>query len=204
MNRKILPKKEKFRKKQIERNLERARTNKNAGIVISIAGLFFIVFLGNMWLNRNNEILQSDIKEIEGTVVNKLELKRQRKNGYYMTIKTKEYPNIDFRIGDYGMYALKRYSIQEKVEVGDRIKIDIKKEDYEKLNPSPDGIKKITVYGVRDDEVEYLNVSGYNREFKNDRNSIFAYILLAYSFWMFGIGVRLWIKNKKLVANYTQ
>jgi hypothetical protein len=200
MNNKKLTRKEKVEISQLKKKFEKAKSDKKLGIGFSIGGLIFILFFGNIWLNRNHEILKTELITIEGTVTNKLELKWRRRVGHSMTIQIKEYPNIDFRIGRFGTQALKSYQIRDKVEIGDKIQIDTKRKEYENLNPSSNNRKVIDVYGVRDNEVEYLNVNGYNREFSKDRNSISMYLILGFSFWMLGYGIYLITKNRKKPA----
>lgn len=200
MSNKKLTRKEKVEISQLKKKFERAKSDKKLGIGFSIGGLIFILFFGNMWLNRNHEILKTELITIEGTVTNKLELKWRRRAGHSMTIQIKEYPNIDFRIGRFGTQALKSYQIRDKVEISDKIQIDIKRKEYENSNPSSNNRKVIDVYGVRDNEVEYLNVNGYNREFRKDRNSISMYLILGFSFWMLGYGIYLVTKNRKKPA----
>lgn len=200
MNSKKLTRKEKVEISQLKNKFERAKSDKKTGIGFSIGGLIFILFFGNMWLNRNHEILQTELITIEGTVTNKLELKWRGRAGHSMTIQIEEYSNIEFRIGRFGTQALKSYQIRDKVEIGDKIQIDIKRKEYENSNPSFNNRKVIAVYGVRDNEVEYLNVSGYNREFRKDRNSISMYLILGFSFWMLGYGIYLTTKNRKKPA----
>ena len=135
-------------------NIKPSINIKTLGIALAVVGLAFILFFSNIWLNRNNIILPDELITIEVTVKNKLELERRRKPiRHYMQIQAKEYPNVIFEIRDIGTQAMKSSQIQQYVKIGDRIQIDVLKEDYEKLIFGPNSRKEIEVYGVRDNKI---------------------------------------------------
>ncbi|MBK9257409.1 MAG: hypothetical protein IPM42_18230 [Saprospiraceae bacterium] len=139
------------------------RKYKKLGTGLSICGLAFILIFGSMWINRNHEILQTELKTIEGELTNKLELKFQKTIGYSMTIQLNNYPDIKFRIGRFSVSGLKTNLFIKNIEIGDKIQIDIKQKDFENINKISPWGKSINIYGVRDSQLEYLNVSAYNR-----------------------------------------
>ena len=100
------------RRKKVEisqrnKNLLLNKKYKKLGICLAICGLAFILIFGNMWLNRNHKILQSELKTIEGELTNKLELKFQKTIGNSMTVLLNNYPNIKFRIGRFSVCGLR-------------------------------------------------------------------------------------------------
>lgn len=171
------------------------RKYKKLGICLAICGLAFILIFGSMWINRNHQILQTELKTIEGELANKLDLKFQKTIGYSMTIQLNNYPDVNFRIGKFSVSGLKTNLFIKNIEIGDKIQIDIEQKDYESINKMSPWGKSINIYGVRDNQLEYLNVSAYNRELKSDRNSVSMYIILGVSFFIFSYGLKLWLKN---------
>lgn len=79
MNNIKLTRREKVDISQRIKNLLLNRKYKILGIGLSICGLAFMLIFGSMWLNRNHEILQTELITIEGALTNKLELKFQKK-----------------------------------------------------------------------------------------------------------------------------
>lgn len=102
------------------------RKDKKLGIGLAICGLAFILIFGSMWINRNHEILQTELKTIEGELINKLELKFQKTIGYSMTIQLNNYPNVKFRIGRFSVSGLQTNLFIKNIGIGDKIQIDIK------------------------------------------------------------------------------
>ena len=195
MNNVKLTRREKVEISQRNKNLLINRKNKKLGICLAICGLAFFILFGNMWLNRNNEIPQTELKTIEGELANKLELKFQKTSGNSMTIRLKEYPKINFTIGRFSVSGLRTNILIENISIGDKIQIDIMRKDFESINKPSYWNKSINVYGVRDRQLEYLNVSAFNRALKRDRNSVSMYLLLGFSIFIFGYGLNLWHKN---------
>ena len=146
-----------------------------------------------MWINRNHEIKKDELISIKGTISNNLEVKRKKSVGSSMIIRLNEYPKIEYRIGRFSISRLKVNSLQENVEIGDKIQIDVMKNDYSEIVPNKQ--RRISVYGLRDENMEYLNVNSHNWAKKKDRNSIAAYLILGFSFWILGYGLYLITKN---------
>ncbi|KGE84860.1 hypothetical protein [Phaeodactylibacter xiamenensis] len=195
MTGKELTKKEKIKRSQLERQLKNSKAERKSAIWIITLGIVFILIFGNMWINRNQEIKKDELILIAGTVSNKLELKREKSIGSSMIIQLDEYPRIDFKIGRFSAPGLKLTSLQNNIMVGDRIQIDILKDDYS--NDRLSDQRTISVYGLRNDELEFLDVNSYNETRKKDRNSISMYLLLGFSFWVLGYGIYLKVKNEK-------
>ena len=91
MNIAKLTRREKVEISQRNKNLLLNKKYKKLGIGLAISGLAFILIFGNMWLNRNHQILQSELKTIEGELTNKLELRFQKTIGNSMTIRLNKY-----------------------------------------------------------------------------------------------------------------
>lgn len=195
MNIAKLTRREKVEISQRNKNLLLNKKYKNLGIGLAISGLAFILIFGNMWLNRNHQILKTELKTIEGELTNKLELKFQKTIGNSMTVLLNNYPNIKFRIGRFSVCGLKTNLLIENINIGDKIQIDVMRKDFESINKPSHWNKSINIYGVRDSQNEYLNVSAYNSELKRDRNSLSMYIMLGISIFIFGSGLQLWLKN---------
>lgn len=195
MNNVKLTRREKVEISQRNKNLLINRKNKKLGICLAICGLAFFIIFGNMWLNRNHQILQTELKTIEGELTNKLELKFQKTIGSSMTVLLNNYPNIKFRIGRFSVSGLKTNLLIENINIGDKIQIDIMRKDFESINKIPPWGKSINIYGVRDSQIEYLNVSAYNRGLKSDRNSVSMYIMIGISIFIFVNGLKFWLKN---------
>jgi len=192
---KKLTRKEKVRKSQLRNKLKQAKLEIKFGFGFVVLGLIFILFFGDMWIHRNDEIKKEELLSIKGTLVNKLEVKWGKTNGNSIAIQLDEYPQVKYSIGDLSMSRLNVSALQDNIKIGDKIQVDIMKDDLEK-NES-DKRRKISIFGLRDDEYEYLNVSSFNWAIKKDRNSISMYVILAFSFGMFGYGIYMVVKNKK-------
>ena len=93
------------------------------------------------------------------------------------------------------MSGLKTNLFIQNINKGDRIQIDIMQKDFESIKNIPPWGKSISTYGVRDSQIEYLNVSAYNRELKRDRNSISIYIMIGISIFIFVNGLKFWLKD---------
>ncbi|MGK0389854.1 MAG: hypothetical protein ACI94Y_002599 [Maribacter sp.] len=167
--------------------MEDAKSNKKIAIGLIIVGIAFILSFGNMWINRNYEIKEEELISINGRIANQLELKWKKTVGNSLKIQLEEYPKIDFRIGKFAINRLNFNSLQNDVEIEDEIQLDIMKEDYTKLDLDKE--RTFSIYGLRSKNKEYLNVNDYNSEKKKDRNSISMYLILGFSFWMFGFGI---------------
>ncbi len=169
--------------------------NRKYAILMIVLGMIFILFFGNMWVNRNQEISKDELISVEGTLSNQLELKRKKSVGSSMIIQLKEYPNINYKIGRFSTSGLKLMTLQNNVKMGDKIQMDILKDDYSKIKLTQP--KTISVYGLRNDKKEFLSVDNYNESKKEDRNSISMYLILGFSFWMLGYGMYLLMTTKK-------
>ena len=191
---KKLTRKEKVRTSQFNKKLEQAKSIKKIGIGFMVAGFSFFLFFGNIWINRNQEIKKEDLISIEGTVTKEIELEWGKNVGNSIKIQLNEYPKIDYKIDKFTTSIVHVYSLQNSIKIGDKIQIDIMKDDFAKIDPNRQ--KRITIFGIRDDKNEYLNIDNYNRAKKKDRNSISMYLLLGFSFWMFGYGLYLVMKNR--------
>ena len=71
MNNVKLTRREKVEINQRNKDLLINRKNKKLGIYQAICGLAFFILFGNMWLNRNHQILQTELKTIEGELTNR-------------------------------------------------------------------------------------------------------------------------------------
>lgn len=195
MSKKTLTRKEKVRRSQLQKQLKKVESDGKSAIWMIIGGIGFILFFGNMWINRNQEIKKDELISIEGTIGNKLEVKRKKSVGSSMIIRLNEYPKIDYKIGRFSISGLNLGSLQNNVKVGDKIQADVMQDEYSQIVPNKQ--RTISVYGLRDDNEEYLNLNSHNSAKKKDRNSISMYLILGFSFWMLGYGIYLTIKNKK-------
>jgi hypothetical protein len=201
MKRKKLTRKEKIQKSQHMTELKKNAAERNGAVWLSIVGLIFILFFGYMWVNRNYEIKKEDLVSIEGTVTNQLNLEWRKGLGYSMIIQLEEFPEIDYKVGRFSANHLNADLLKSKVKIGNKINLDIEKNNSSIIRNY--NSKVVWVYGLKDDENEYLNVKGYNKERRKDRNSIYMYLLLGFSFWIFGNGIYLYVKNKKKPAANT-
>lgn len=192
-----LTRKEKVKKSQQRKKLEQAKLDKKFGLGFLIVGMTFILFFGNMWLNRNKEITKEEIISIDGTTDSKLEIKSKKTAGKSITIQLKEYPKIKYVIGRFSTSRINANSLLNNIQVGDKIQIDILKKVLNKIELNKQ--RTISVYGLRNSHSEYLNVNDYNSARKKDRNSIAAYLLLGFSFWMFGYGIYLIVESNKKI-----
>lgn len=197
------------KKKNIKaRKLLEYRMNRRYGIGFLIVGTIFTLFLGSMFLNRNNEILPIDLSQIEGTVANEIKVKKSGKRNELLSIpiELKEYPKFKFKTNGYGFRSIKTNQLISNVKKGDRIQVDILTEQYKKkltkeiqMNFWDRGFsyREIVIYGLRDNADDYFNLSFYNKLKSSDRNSIGMYVLLGFSLFLLGYGIKEILTNKK-------
>lgn len=194
MKKQKLTRKEKIKKSQLAKRLKKSESEKQVGIWFILIGMAFIGFFGNLWLNRNHEIKKDDLQTIDGVVTNELKKEWKRRTGNFISIKLQNYPNINFKLSGTGIKSSNSYLLRKNTKIGDSISIDIKKEEYPKL--AKNEAETIFIYGLRDKDEDYLNIKIYNSVRKKDRNSISMYLLLGFSFWMFGFGIYYLMKNR--------
>lgn len=191
-----LTRKEKVKRSQLQGQLRKSKAERKYALGLILGGIVFILFFGNMWINRNQITAKDELTTIEGTLSNKLELRRKKAIGNSVVIRLNEYPKIDFKVERFGITGLKLKSLQDNVKMGDKIQIDILKDAH--LNVGFNDINKISIYGLRNDKLEFLNVKSHNEARNKDRNSISAYLILGFSFLALGYGIYLRIKTEKI------
>ncbi len=194
MKKRKLTRKEKIKRSQLEKQRDKSEVEKQVGIWFILAGIVFILFFGNLWLNRNYEIKKEDLQTINGVVTNELRKEWKRRSGNFILIKLQNYPNINFKLSGIAIKSANSYSLRKNTQIGDSISIDIKKKEDSKLAKKEE--ETIFIYGLRDNDQDYLDIKIYNSVRKKDRNSISMYLLLAFSFWMFGFGIYYSVKSK--------
>lgn len=197
------------KKKNIkERKLLEYRMNRRYGIGFLIVGTIFTLLFGSMFINRNNEILPIDLSQIVGTVSNEVKVKKsgKRNESLSIPIELKEYPKFKFEISGHGFRSTKTTQLISNVKKGDRIQVDILTEQYKKkltkeieMNFWDRGFlyREIIIYGLRDKEVDYFNLSFYNKIKMADRNDIGMYALLGFCLFLLGLGTKELLNNKK-------
>lgn len=194
MKRTKLTRKEKISISRNAKRLLRRMEARKIGLFIAISGLVFIVIFGKMWISRNEEIKINEVEAITITIEENIKKVYGRSAGYSLKIKSREYPNKLFRIGRFGTKACAVNELQNNVKINDELEIDILKDQVHDISESWNS--NIFVYGIRDSKNEYLSLKGYNEEYKKDRNSPSAYLIIAFSLWMGGYGIYLWKINK--------
>ena len=184
-------------KVEIQENAKKLKQNKlnfKIGIGFLVAGLVFLAIFGNIWLNRNKQFVKDEMVKIEGTVSEKIYKKWRRKGGHYVDVKLNEYPNAYFRAGNYRANYINVNSLNEALQSNKTIKLTILKSQENKLNTNRE--RRITLFGIEHNRNIFLSLTQINRAMKKYRNSIAAYILLAFSFWLVIYGIRMVLMNR--------
>lgn len=197
MKRTKLTRKQKVQIQEENKRIEELKAKFNSGIVLIIVGLIFFAFFGNMWLSRNYEIKDIDLTSLEVSVKGEIEKVWRKTVGHSLKIELNEYPNKEFKVGSFCTYIVDYDSLNLQLENDNKMKIQILKKDLEKL----DSKKRIFMYGISKNGVEYLNIKDFNRQRKKDRNSISMYVLILGSIWILCYGLKLVVENKEPADN---
>ena len=78
-------------------------------------GIIFLLIFGNLWLNRNKTISESDLISIDANISNEIKKEWKKTIGEFIKIKLDEYPETKFRIGRHGANGVKVAEINNKI-----------------------------------------------------------------------------------------
>lgn len=182
---------------KLKRDLEQYKAKSNLSKFFLIFGIIFLIIFGNIWINRNATIEDSELKTIDVHFSHEVKKEWKKSIGNYIKIQLDEYPDTKFRIGRHGSNNVNLYELNEQIRNGKSLNIQILKREFEKLKRK----KTIWVYGIRDIQKSYFDVSDYNEQKQKDRNSIYTYLLIGFSLWLILHGLNIQIKNRKPADN---
>lgn len=197
MKRTKLTRKQKVQIQEEKKRIEQSKANFNSGIVLIVIGLVFFAFFGNLWLSRNNEIKELDLKSIEVSVNGEIEKVWRKTIGHSLRMALNEYPKKRFKVGRFGTYSVDYEDLNSQLKKDNRMEIQILEEDYKEVDQK----NTIFIYGINKDETEFLSVNDYNRRRKRDRNSISTYLLIFGSVFILGYGIKLATTNRTPADN---
>lgn len=191
-----------------EEHLWEYKNNKRYGIGFLILGMVFLLVWGNTFIYKDLKVLPSYLSQIEGTVLNKIELKKSGKNKdrFSIEIELQEYPKFIFLLAGNELKATDIMPLTSKVEIGERIEIDIFTVDLKKklLEEIPMNFwdkyynhRIISIYGLRDKTNSYFNLERFNEAKIEGDNSLDMYILLGLGLFIMSFGVYTLVTNKK-------
>ena len=156
-------------------------------IGFTILGGLFLYAAYHFYLTKDNEIKYSEFQTITDVITNKAIIEKGSKGSRSIRIKLKSYPSINFDIAGNGYSATYSSVYVANVKIGDTLNLDIMKDEYQmKLTKEkPLGFwdktvnySFISVYGLRDKNNTYLNLTDYNNEHKSDT---------PIGIWLFGL-----------------
>jgi hypothetical protein len=118
-----------------------------------------------------------ELHSLIGTISIQPQIKSGSKGNKYVQLYLREYPEFVFSISGVALKATDAYTFVEENKVGDKIWVDINKEDYGKKIAKEEPLdffdkhvnySIIGVYGLRDDQRSYLTLYSYNKANKED------------------------------------
>jgi hypothetical protein len=180
-----------------------SRNNFYYAIGFTIFGGLSLFVAYHFYLTKDNEINYSELQTITDVITNKAEIKKGSKGSRSIRIKLKSYPSFSFDIAGNGYSATYASDYVTNVKIGDTLSLDIIKDEYQmKLTKEkPLGFwdktinySFILVYGLRDKNNSYLNLSDYNNEHKSD-SPIGIWLFGLVGLFVLGVGLYLFTKN---------
>lgn len=188
------------------------KVNRRFGIGFVIFGVLFLSVMVKIYLNRNAEISNDQIKTISSQLVEQLKIERTSPKSVSKVIKLKlkDYENFTFELGGHSYSATNTNRLLNDVKIGDNIELDIKLETFEKkiaktksLTFSDKSVNYhfIPVYGLRKGNSTYLKLGDYNIKHKEDSSSLGFWILVFVGLGIMISGIYMLIVNKKPAAN---
>ncbi len=163
------------------------RNNLYYAIGFAILGGVFLYLGYDCYATKDKEVIYSDLHTITDVITNKVEIQKRRKGSSWIRINLKSYPSFNFDIDGLAYSATYASEYVANVKVGDTLYVDIRKDDYQmKLTKEkPLGFwdktinySIIPVYELRDKNLTYLSLLGYNGEHKSDTS---------FGFWVYGL-----------------
>ncbi len=112
------------------------KTHRRYGAGFLIFGTIFMLVFGNIFMQKDLDIRQNQLIQIQGTVSNNIKIKRSGKRNGDRSIEIilMEYPKFQFKIGGYGFSATKISDLIHNIQKGDQIKIEVLEEQFQKKN----------------------------------------------------------------------
>lgn len=159
-----------------QRNWHRKRSL-IAGVVLLLVGGIVVFSAYFLYSDEINDTSSFELHTITDIIINKAEISAGAKGSRSVQIKLKKYPTFKFDIAGVGYEAMFSSEYVSNVKIGDTLKIEILKDDYQmKLaKEKPLGFWDktidyfhINVYGLRDKKSNYLSLSDYIDAKNND------------------------------------
>lgn len=183
-----------------------SQTTRNFGIGFIAFGALLSFAFWNAYRKANTPVLQNELKTINVTVQNQLEIRRS-KNSRSITINTIEYPNFHFELSGTTFNASKAEELVENIDRGNIIELDVTRDVYEKKLIKAKRLSFwdkyynysfIKIYGVRHNNQPYLTLNAYNQAHKSDSIAVWIFLLL--SLGLTGLGVYFILHSKNILS----
>lgn len=183
--------------KEEEQQFKDALSNRKEGKWLIILGLIIFLLFVIRWLDRNENIVPSDLETISGTIESKLEVTDPYKASNYIEFHLKEYPRIDFRIENSGsisfiIRSVDIHRLNDHLNRNRQASLQILKSQIDRLDSEKSKI--IRVHGLKIGNTEYLSYKTYNR-CKKQRDKIDLPLFIILFLFLIGYGIREILKN---------
>jgi len=166
--------------------LSQRMISKNTLIILLIITVFGLGSIGipvYIWKSRGiHSVVPEELTTVSGTL-SSLDLtqstgRKNRRNLIYLSLQ--EYP-LTFTIDGNSYRATNAYYIDNYLQVGDTLEMDVLQEELAKAMEDPD--KKPDLYGLRSGNTKYLALERYNRvaarrNYKNVILGVFFFVFL--------------------------
>lgn len=186
--------------KTITPNLQAAKEkNDFYGKVIYYSVMCIFLFGAFYFYSKRDEekFAHHELHSLMGTVSIQPQINNGSKGSKYVHLHLREYPEFVFSISGVALQATDAYTFVTETKVGDKIWVDIDKEDYGKkiAKDEPLGFfdkhinySIIGIYGLRNDQRGYLTLYGYNKANKEDKawgiwGCLGLALYMSYEYW---------------------
>ena len=161
------------------------KTKKIIFATILVLGLVSLVYI-----HKNLEIKNYELKSITGTLDGKPNFKTGARGRGYLEFKLKEFYNRHFQTNSFSYGVLKKDLVKSNLKNGSNINIKVKKDRSNSWSEDFNR-KKMNIYSVvclNDDLYEYISLKEYNEYRKKDFwFTYLVWIIFAgvYGYWIF-------------------
>lgn len=180
--------------------LYQRKTSKYFGIAFVIIGPLILLAFGNIYINKDKDVLPQQLSTIKATVLTEPETHKSSLN-----ITVTEFPAFKFYLAGSNLKATNSHLFMTNISTKDTVEIDILTDDYEKKLTKTKPLsfwdksfryKSINIYGLRDANQSYLSLSNLNEEKKRDATHWSFWLFVILGLWVTSAGIYLLLTNK--------
>jgi hypothetical protein len=170
--------------------------NKKSIYIAFISSFILLLFAYKFYIselpNKNN------ITKIRGILKENIKIKKGRRGSKTLIIKLQEYPKINFTIGNVSLRQTHEQKLLEENKLGDSITFFIENKEYKRKIlkteeiPFPENYlhpETISVVEINNNNSNYLSLTDYNKEHKENNYLGIAFFSL-FGLFMAFLGIK--------------